>query len=149
MISNLFSIKKDQPQPITFQRGPGATIIGLLHTITGFLVTLFAAARILLIGYEEPFRYSIKMGLYNMAFESSSVLLWISGIGILRGKKWGMIIGAVWGILSIFFHISAHIIRKNNWGDFAPSLSWGDYIIIYYSIAFIAGTAYIIFRKKK
>jgi hypothetical protein len=132
----------------TFRRGIPATIAGLLHLILGFSNTLFSAARIFTIGYAEPFNYSFAIGFFSLSFESLSILLWISGIGILRAKRWGLYTGAAWASLTIYFHIASRVIRLYYWGDLAAPFGWGDYLVIYYALGFLAATAYIM-RKNQ
>ena len=102
----------------------------------------------LVIGIKEPFLFSQWIGIYNVAFELSPMLLWISGIGILRAKRWGFVIGLFWAFLSILFYALLSIIRKFYWGDFSAPLGWGSWIVIYYSIAFILA-ATVSLRKNK
>jgi hypothetical protein len=131
-----------------FHRGIGATIAGLFHLVAGFLNTLFSVIRILIIGYAEPFAFSRAIGIFNLSFESLSIILWISGIGILRSKRWGLYAGAAWALLTILFHITARIIRAHYWGDLAAPLGWGEYLVVYYALGFLAATGYIVRRKK-
>jgi hypothetical protein len=126
-----------QRNPNSFKRGFILTIIGLIHVLFGFLSLLISVARMLIIGIKEPFLFSQWIGIYNVVFELSPLLLWISGIGILRTKRWGFIIGSFWACLSILFYGLLYVIRKFYWGDFSAPLGWGSWIVIYYSIAFI------------
>jgi hypothetical protein len=121
----------------TFRRGLPSTVIGLLHMIFGFTGLAWAAARIIIIGYSGAFEFGRLLGLYNYAFELKEALLWLSGIGILRSRRWGYMLASVWAGLTVFFHLSAHLIRESWWGGLAPEPEWGDVLIIYYSIIFI------------
>ena len=138
----------EQRNPNSFRRGITLTVIGLIHVLFGFFSLLISIARMLVIGIKEPFLFSQWIGIYNVAFELSPLLLWISGIGILRAKRWGFVIGLFWAFLSILFYALLSIIRKFYWGDFSAPLGWGSWIIIYYSIAFILA-AIVSFRKNK
>ena len=135
--------------PETFQRGIAATLVGLMHTLAGFFGTLLGVTRILIIGFHEPFRFSTFNGAFNLSFETLPVLLWLSGLGILRSKKWGVFLGAAWALLSIIFHIAALVMRKYYWGIFAAPPGWGEYLLFYYSTAFIAVTIWIFLRRKR
>jgi len=119
----------------TFRRGPFGTIIGLLHVLAGFFSFAWSMARLSIIGYKVIFDYGTAMGIFNYAYESTSLLLWASGIGILRGKLWGKIAASVWAVLVIAFHLSIYFIRKSYWGPFAPAPGWGDFFMAYYALA--------------
>ena len=121
----------------TFNRSLSDTIIGFLHTVFGFSTTLWAIIRISIIGYKEAFNFGAFLGIYTYLFEATSILLWVSGIGLLRGKRWGRMLAAVWAGSSIFFHISSYYIRKQYWGELAPLPGWGEMLIIYYSCAYL------------
>ena len=97
----------------SFRRGPAATIIGLVHAVAGFFSTVWSVIRIYLIGYREVFNFGIFLGIYNYLVESLSLLLWISGIGILRGKRWGKILAVLWAASTILFSIVSYYIKKN------------------------------------
>jgi hypothetical protein len=131
----------------TFRRGMLLTIVGLMHVLLGFFSTTFSIIRMGVIGIGEPFRFSTAIGVYNVMFELTPIILWISGIGLLRAKKWGYILGSSWAILALFFHISAYIMRRVYWGDFAAVPGWGEYIIMYYAVGFIAVSVYVLKRK--
>jgi hypothetical protein len=126
---------------ITFHRGLLDTAIGLLHTLFGFTTTLWAIARIIIIGYREVLRFGLLLGIYNYLFEANSILLWASGIGILRGKRWGKILASIWAGNTILFHLSSHLIRKHYWGILLPELGWGEILVIYYAGAFLLAMA--------
>jgi hypothetical protein len=126
---------------VTFHRGLLNTVIGLLHTIFGFTTTVWAIARIIIIGYREVLRFGWLLGIFNYLFEANSILLWESGIGILRGKRWGKILASIWAGSTILFHLSSHLIRKHYWGILLPELGWGEILVIYYACAFLLAMA--------
>ncbi len=121
----------------TFRRGLLDTVIGLAHIGAGFFSFVWSLARIYVIGWKVVFEYGTGIGVFNYAFEATSLILWVSGIGILRGRKWGKITGAVWAVCVIVMHMMIYYIRKGNWGLLAPAPGWSDFIIIYYAVFFL------------
>lgn len=132
--------KKPQPRK-TFRRGPVATVVGLTHTVAGFLALAWAAARIAVIGYHEVLAMGGAMATVAFLFEGHAVLLWISGIGILRGKAWGRYCAAAWAAISLSLHVATYFIQDHFWGIISPGFSWTDYLIMYYAGAVIVVVA--------
>jgi hypothetical protein len=122
----------------TFTRSLPATALGLCHVLAGFFATAWAIARIAVIGYREVFTLGTAIGVFNYAFEASPVLLWISGIGILRGKRWGAIIAVIWAAFAIVLHVASYFIQRHFWGVLSPGFGWGDYLVMYYACGVIA-----------
>lgn len=133
----------------TFQRGLLLTVIGLCHAVFGFCSVIWSLIVMGVVGYYQAFTYGYFYGIMIYIYEYKSLLLWASGIGILRAKKWGTILGLAWCLLSIFFIILNHIIRSNNWGIASPKLSWGEYAIIYYTIFYLIKFFIYPFVKEK
>jgi hypothetical protein len=127
--------------PKTFRRGLLDTVIGLLHLILGFIATLWAAIRIAIIGYREVLQFGSWLAIFNYGCEMLPLLLWASGIGILRNKRWGKILGMVWACLAIITSLSSYYIRKSYWGILAPLPDWGEMLIIYYAGLYLLGMA--------
>lgn len=148
-ISSYKAVRLWQKKDRSFTRSIPWTVIGLMHVLLGFFNSAFALVRISIIGMDEPFKFSGAVAWFNLSWEASSVILWLSGIGILRAKRWGFVVGSVWALSAVFFHIGALFIRKNYWGEFAKPLGWVEYIIIYYSIGIIGYTVYLFVRKQK
>jgi hypothetical protein len=143
------ALRRWQKKDRSFTRSIPWTIIGLLHVLLGFFNSAFAVVRISIIGIDEPFKFSGAVAWFNLSWEASSVILWLSGIGILRAKRWGFVVGSLWALSAIVFHIGALFMRKYYWGEFAKPMAWVEYIIIYYSIGIIGYTVYLFVRKQK
>ncbi len=133
----------------TFTRSIFSTIIGLAHVILGFISTVIALIRISLIGLGPNFFYGSFVGVGVLLYEANSIILWASGIGILRGKKWGIYTGFAWCGLAVFFHFTTYFMRNYYMGIVAPPFSWGDYFIVYYSIFFVFSYAILPLTMKQ
>ncbi|MCE9500352.1 MAG: hypothetical protein K8R21_07630 [Leptospira sp.] len=134
------------PEINSFQRGIPATVAGLVQLVSGSIGSILGAGRILIIGYGEPFKFSFFSGVFNLAFESLSILQWISGIGILRSRKWGYFIGMLWASLTFLFHIIAYLIKMHFLHKFSPPVSLGEFILLYYLIIF---TGFCIYQNRR
>lgn len=132
----------------TFRRGIVGTLFGLIHVLAGFFSFLWSLARISIIGHKVIFDYGTAMAVFNYSYEATSLVLWASGIGILRGKLWGRIVAALWAVLVIFFHTAIYFTRKKYWGPLAPAPGWGDYAPICYAALLLAVLAAWPFLKK-
>lgn len=133
--------EREEKTPETFRRGLLDTAIGLLHLLLGFTATLWAAIRVAIIGYREVLQFGSWLAIFNYGYEMLPLLLWASGIGILRNKRWGKILGTVWAGLAIIASVSSYYIRKSYWGILAPLPDWGEMIIIYYAGLYLLGMA--------
>lgn len=132
---------KTTEQRTTFRRGIVATIVGLAHVIVGCASTMWAVARIAVIGYREPLEMGAGLAAFTYLFEGYMVILWLSGIGLLRGKPWGRHLTAVWALLAIALHVGAALIQRHFWGLLSPGFGWGDYFVMYYAGALILALA--------
>jgi len=126
----------------TFTRSAGDTIVGLIHVLAGSLSFFYSLTRIILIGFSEVFKYGHAIGIYNYYNEFTSILLWLSGIGILRSRKWGRIIALIWAVSVILLDIISYRIRYNYWGIIALKSSWSNILIIYYATFLIIYLSY-------
>ncbi|GEM_PF-1368368 len=133
--------ERDKKAPRTFRRGLLDTVIGLLHVLIGFTATFWAAIRIAIIGYREVLQFGSWLAIFNYGCEMLPLLLWVSGIGILRNQRWGKILGMVWACLAIITSLSSYYIRKSFWGILAPLPDWGEMLIIYYAGLYLLGMA--------
>ena len=113
------------------------TFIGFFHVLFGFFSTIWAVIRISVIGYASVFESGILIGIFNYLYEFKSLLLWISGVGILRAQAWGRKSACVWAWMTIIFTVASRIIRKHYMGILANDFEWGEILILYYSIALI------------
>ncbi|HOS39025.1 MAG TPA: hypothetical protein PLG31_04770 [Spirochaetota bacterium] len=125
----------------TFRRGIVATIIGIAHVVVGCAGTMWAIARIAVIGYRAPLEMGAWMAAFNYLYEGHVALLWLSGIGLLRGRAWGRALALVWAALSIVLHVAAYGIQRHYWGLLSPGFGWGDYFVLYYAGALVVAIA--------
>ena len=117
----------------TFRRGPVSTLIGFSHAVIGCTATLWAVARILIIGPESVFEYGTSIGVYNYIWESRPLFLWLSGIGILRAGRWGRILAMFWAVLTILTSGITMAIRRHYWGDLALGPGWSERFLTAYA----------------
>ncbi len=123
--------------PIVFRRGLFDTLTGLLHILAGFFSSLWSFASILIIGYNEVFKLGTFWGLYNYLSESTSLLLWLSGVGILRNRKWGKTLGVAWSLTVIIRSIFSYYYSEYRWGLHIPEYDWDSVVKFFYAWFFL------------
>ncbi len=127
-------------QRTTFRRGPLGTLFGLAHTLAGFAAIAWAAVRISVIGWGAALEMGVPMSVFSYAWEANAVLLWLSGIGLLRGKPWGRALAAAWAVAAIALRAGAWLSYRHYWGPLAPGWGWGDTAVAWYASAVLAAT---------
>ncbi len=127
-------------ESLVFRRGFFDTLTGLLHIIAGFSSSLWSLISLLLIGYDEVFQLGIFWGVYNYISESTSLLLWLSGIGILRNKKWGKALAVAWSFAVIVKAVFSRYYSEYRWGAHIPEYDWDIVLKLYYSLFFLCAT---------
>ena len=129
------------PKP-GFHRSVPFTVFGLVNTVAGFLSVAGTLFRMQFIGFSAALHFSTGLAVLIYCYEATSLLLWISGIGLLRGKSWGVIFAVAWSVCGIFFHLLLAWQKSADWGVLSPGLTWSGYLVIYYALA-LAGTLYL------
>ncbi len=125
------------PEPVVFRRGLFDTFLGLLHILAGFFSSLWSFISILIIGYNEVFRLGAFWGIYNYLSESTSLLLWLSGVGILRSRRWGKTLGVAWSILVIIRSVFSYYYSEYRWGAHIPEYDWDSVVKFFYAWFFL------------
>ena len=118
-----------------FERGAFAGFIGLLHLGAGFLSTVIAAAKVILYGPGAVFEAAPFLGLFNYLYQFTSVLLWFSGIGILRASPWGRRLAAAWAISVMVLIPTGYFLRLRALGLLTPDIGWGNTVVLSYAVA--------------
>ena len=129
--------KKKKEKRRVFQRGLGATVFGIAHTTIGFIAIVWALTRIFLFGPGEVFQGGLWIGVYNYIYESTLILLWLSGIGLLRARPWGTKLFRAWAVLALFFQFANQWIRTMEWGALSPAFGWGELFLVSYCLGII------------
>ena len=120
----------------TFQRSVFFTIIGYIHLYCGLFPFIWAVIRIGAVGAGEVFATGLFYGILNYLLEFSVILLWISGIGLLRGRGWGISWGLAWAVLRLLLALVIYIYEQTSLGILAPTPDLVDKIIVFYAVSF-------------
>ncbi len=125
-------------EPTYFERSVPAGIVGLVHMVAGFLGTLLAVVKIALYGPVPPAGFGIFYVVFNYLYQLTPVLLWVSGIGILRARRWGAHLAAAWACSVLLLVPAAYGLRLRSFGLLAPDPGWALPFVLGYALATLA-----------